>query len=130
MEIIEDFTAIVICALVPIAIVWIVFATIRNGENKRAEILMKAIESNPSIDIERLAQLLGKTRKVGRQVFTGRLLKGCIFSLVGLGLLLVRLLNSGAEHQNLPVFAVICLAIGVAYMIVCWITRKDLNEQR
>lgn len=56
-----------ICAILPMSIVLIVFLTIMNSDNKRAKVLIKAIEANNNIDTDRLAEALQRPRKSSRE---------------------------------------------------------------
>lgn len=132
----EILVPICICAVLPIAVVAIVFWTARNSDNKRAEILMKALETGNGIDADKLAAALEKPRKSPRQILNGRLLKGCIFSLSGLMLIIVGLVNffCGAEFQADPVtvpmvFGGISLAVGASFLIVYFVTRSQVVEE-
>ncbi|MDE6125883.1 MAG: hypothetical protein K2G30_02905, partial [Muribaculaceae bacterium] len=72
---------------------FIVFRAAMNSDNKRAEILIKAIETNNGIDADRLAQALEKPRKTPREILNLRLLRGCIFSLIGLFFIVIGLVS-------------------------------------
>lgn len=119
-----------ICVVLPALIVWIVFRASINNDNKRAEVLIKAIESNNGIDADRLADALAKPRKTAREILNLRLLRGCIFSFIGLGFFATALFaNSEGIHSDnivIPMLAgSVSLAIGVSYLIVYFVTRKQ-----
>lgn len=123
-----------ICVVLPALIVWIVFRASMNNDNKRAEVLIKAIESNNGIDADRLADALAKprktARKTAREILNLRLLRGCIFSFIGLGFFATALFaNSEGIHSDnivIPMLAgSVSLAIGVSYLIVYFVTRKQ-----
>ena len=84
---------IAVCMVLPIAIVLIVALTKMNGDNKRTQIIIKAIEANNNVDADKLVESLKKTNNTPHEVLSLRLLRGCIFSLVGLGLIIVGLFN-------------------------------------
>ena len=52
-SIIAVLIPIFICVVLPVLIVWIVFRATMNNDNKRAEVLIKAIEANNGIDADR-----------------------------------------------------------------------------
>lgn len=121
-----------ICVVLPVAIVLIVFLAAMNSDNKRAKILIKAIEAGNGIDTDKLAEALRKPQKSAREILNLRLLRGCIFGLVGLALILVGLVNYsfGMGFESDPVtvplmFGAPCVAIGLSYLIVYFVTRKD-----
>lgn len=131
-SIIAVLIPIFICVVLPVLIVWIIFRAAMNNDNKRAEVLIKAIEANNGIDADRLADALGKPRKTARKILNLRLLRGCIFSLIGLGFFATSILANIEElHPDNIVFPMligsVSLAIGASYLIVYFVTRKQVN---
>ncbi len=126
---------IAVCMVLPIAIVLIVALTKMNGDNKRTQIIIKAIEANNNVDADKLVESLKKTNKTPHEVLSLRLLRGCIFSLVGLGLIIVGLFNliNGTPFNSDPVsvpfvFGGASIAVGISYLIVYLVTRKQLKN--
>lgn len=124
-----------VCVVLPVAIVAIVFAAVINNDNKRAKVLIKAIESNCSIDADKLAEALQKPQKSAREILNLRLLRGCIFSFIGLILCIIGVLSlcAGAEFSSDPVtvplvFGGASLAIGLSYLVVYFVTRKQIEN--
>lgn len=124
-----------ICVVLPIAIVAIVFAAVINNDNKRTQVLIKAIESNCEIDVDKLAEALQKPKKTAREILNLRLLRGCIFSFIGLALCIVGIVShcQGTEFSSDPVtfpivFGGASLAIGLSYMVVYFVTRKQIRD--
>ena len=122
--------SIFVCVVLPVAIVWIVFAAIRNSDNKRAEILIKAIENNANVDADKIAEAFNKKPKTPRQLFIGRLLRGCIFTLIGVAFAVwIPLAHlADGEVRGAVIFSGISFAIGISYLIVSFLTRKSLKE--
>ncbi len=121
-----------ICVVLPVLIVWIVFRASMNNDNKRSAVLIKAIEANNGIDADRLADALAKPRKTAREILNLRLLRGCIFSLIGLGFFATSILANIEEfHPDNIVIPMligsVSFAIGVSYLIVYFVTRKQVN---
>lgn len=126
---------IAVCMVLPIAIVLIVALTKMNGDNKRTQIIIKAIEANNNVDADKLVESLKKMNKTPHEVLSLRLLRGCIFSLVGLGLIIVGLFNliNGTPFNSDPVsvpfvFGGASIAVGISYLIVYLVTRKQLKN--
>lgn len=124
-----------ICVVLPVAVVLISALTKINSDNKRSEILIKAIEANREVDTDKLLESLRRPQKSARELLNGRLLRGCIFSLVGVVLAIVGLINigGGAEFESDPVTVPLMLggsslAIGVSFLIVYFVTRKDVDK--
>lgn len=126
-----------ICAILPISIVLIVFIASMYTEKRRAEVLIKAIESNNGIDADKLAEAFGKPKKTARENLNTRLLLGCIFSFVGivfcvLGVISI-LSNGGFESSTgsnfMPLIIGGCsLAIGLSFLVVYFVTRKQVKD--
>lgn len=139
-ELIEDVVALMIpigiCVVVPIAIIWIIFRASMNSENKRAEVLMEAIRSNNTIDADRLAKAMTRKPKTPRELLNLRLLRGCIFSLIGAALLIISIVISFAgsagseEIFSSATLGAISLAIGASYLIVYFVSKKQPEERQ
>lgn len=124
-----------VCVVLPVAIVLIVFLAAMNSDNKRAQILIKAIESGNGIDADRLAEALRKPQKSPRELLNLRLLRGCMFSFVGLALIVVAIVSlcNGTQFSEDPVsvpmvFGGASLAIGLSYIVVFLVTRKQVDK--
>lgn len=126
-----------VCVVLPVSIVAIVFKASINSDNKRAQVLIKAIESNCGINTDKLAEALRKPKKTAREILNLRLLRGCIFSLIGLGFLVIVILSLTTktslyyDPSYLPFSLIICipsLAIGISYLTVYFATRKQIKD--
>lgn len=118
-----------ICCVMPVSIVLIVYWRIINAENKRAQVLLEAIKANNGIDADKLAAAMQQQQKTPLQVLQGRLLKGCIFSLIGLVLIAFAFYLGFADEaaEGVPgVFGGISLAVGISYLVVYFVTRKSV----
>ena len=116
-----------ICVVLPVMIVWLVSRRRQNETNRKAEIMLKIIESGASIDTNLfMEQQKNKTIKE-------RLLKplagGCIFLLTGIAVLLVNIGNSTDCGRNLVLPGAILAAIGLALLIVFFIGHKMLAKE-
>lgn len=132
---VDILVPIFVCVVLPVAIVGIYYWSQVNAENKRAEILMKAIEANCGPDADKLAEALQKPRKTAREILNLRLLRGCMFTFVGLGLCIVGIVSAcmGTEFASDPVtvplvFGGALLAIGLSYLVVYFVTRKQVKD--
>lgn len=132
---VDILVPIFVCVVLPVAIVGIYYWSQVNAENKRAEILMKAIEANCGPDADKLAEALQKPRKTAREILNLRLLRGCMFTFVGLGLCIVGIVSAcmGTEFASDPVtvplvFGGASFAIGLSYLVVYFVTRKQVKD--
>ncbi len=131
----QTLVPIFVCVVLPIAIVLIVSLAKMNADNKRTQIILKAIEANRDVDTEKLIESMKKPEKTALQILNLRLLRGCIFSLVGLGLVIVAvvgLLNDvpfADDPVSVPlVFGSASLTVGLSYLIVYFVTRRQLKS--
>lgn len=129
---------IAICVVLPVSIVWIYYKSVNNTENRRADILLKAIETNNDIDTDKLAEAFAgsQKRRTPRQLLNLRLLRGCIFGLVGIMLMIVCAVtyNGGPIAKDevsfpLLVLGLVSFAIGVSYLVVYFVTRKAVEKE-
>ncbi len=133
-EILALLIPIAICVVLPVLIVWIFYRHATNKDNKNAEIIIKAIENNSSIDADSLVEALGKKQKTPREVLQLRLLRGCIFTFIGIAACIYSAIaaNTAAyfDINDQPSFIVagLGLAIGIAYLVVYFITRKNIAD--
>lgn len=131
----KDLVAIFICVVLPIAVVLITALTKINADNKRTQVIIKAIEANNDIDADKLAESLKKTQRTPLELLNLRLLRGCIFTFVGVALAIVALVNLAdgtlacADQVTVPLmFGGASLAIGLSYVVVYFVTRKQINR--
>lgn len=120
-------------AILPMVVVFIESKRKKNSDNKRAEIMIKAIESGEEIDMDKLAEALGKPKRTPLEVLNGRLLRGCMFSLVGIALVILSFIwpeaNSDSRISVLFLGA-ISAAVGIAYLIVYFVTRGQISDEK
>lgn len=133
---VEILVPIAVCVILPVSIIWIIFHAETNKDNKRTEVLIKAIETNNDVDADRLAEAMSKPKKTPRELLNLRLLRGCIFSLVGLAFIIVGVYNaltlgadSSTDSATIPLLSGgLLFAIGVSYLIVYAVTRKQVKD--
>lgn len=123
----------------PVSIVLIVFLNSMNTENKRAKILIKAIDAGCGPDADKLAEALRKPLPSPRELLNRRLLRGCIFTFVGLFLLVmgVVLYLPYLNDNFIPDQSSWCgfaggasLAVGISYLIVYFVTRRSVSDEK
>lgn len=123
-----------ICVVLPVSIVLIIFLTSMNSDNKRAAVLIKAIEANNGIDADRLAEALSKPRRTPRELLNIRLLRGCLFTLLGVASAVVAVILAtsypGMKFENIAMpVAGVSLSIGISYLIVYFVTRRQIDNE-
>lgn len=131
----EVLVPIFVCVVLPVAIVLIVSLAKMNADNKRSQIILKALEANKDVDTDKLLESMRKPQKSAREILTGRLLRGCILSLVGVALVVIGAINY-STFMNFDIDSVffpissggVSIAVGLAYLIVYFITRKQVDN--
>lgn len=124
----EDFLPFAICVLMPVLIVLIIALTKMYGNRCRSQVIIKAIEANNELDTEKLVDSLHDYNKSAREILNRRLLRGCIFSLVGVVLCIIGLASAGGESKALYISGGISLAIGISFLIVYFVTRDQVDS--
>ena len=130
----EFLVPISICAILPICAILITAIKMYKSAQLRADVIIKALESDKNVDINELAATLGKPKRTPRELLIRRLLKGCMLSLIGIALTIFGIIenvNADPHSSSDPVvFSLIaggiCLAIGISFLIVYFVTRRDV----
>jgi putative Mn2+ efflux pump MntP len=129
---IQIIVPVAVCVVLPVAIVFIVYRAAINADNRRAEILIKAIEANAGIDADKLAESLQRPRKSAREVLYQRLLCGCIFSFLGVASLIYGAYMSTQPNTRIYATAYLLaaafLAIGLGYLVVYFVSRRHVEK--
>ncbi len=119
-----------ICVVLPISIVLITSVKKILSDNKRSQVIVKAIEADKEIDTDKLLDALQKPKKSAQEILNSRLLYGCIYSLVGLSLIVSGIVSSvwyaDSDTMVLYIFESISIALGISYLIVYFLTRKQV----
>ena len=118
-----------ICVILPVMIVWIVSRVRQNEINRKAEIMLKALEGGVEINPE-----LFKTKKDDRMKIKTDLLDklsgACITSLMGVAFLILHFF--GFVHgwaSYLPLAGVVLLAVGIGLFISYFTGKKFLAKE-
>ena len=116
-----------ICVVLPVAIVLIIYLTRMSSEKNRTRIIMRALEKNEGVDLSKLAESLTSRRRTPRELLDLRLLRGCMFSLIGVVLIATFLM---LPHARMPQFTLggVILSIGLSYLIVYFVTKRHITE--
>lgn len=127
-ELVTILVPIFLCVVLPVAIVAIIYWEKINSTNKRTQVLIKAIEANNDINADKLAEALSGQRKSAKEILNGRLLRGCMFSLIGVVCIFVEYVCGGvsiAPRESLGITGGICLAVGISFLVVYFVTRRQ-----
>ncbi len=128
----QTIVPIFVCVVLPVAITLIVAAVKMNRDKTISQVLLKALESPGQVNTDRLIQTMenGKKRKTrtSYQELTSRLLRGCIFTLVGIVLVVAEFMcgTSGCPEWSFFTLGGVSFAIGVSYLIVYAMSRRHV----
>lgn len=120
-----------VCVALPVLIVWLVYRSRTNKDNRRAEVLIEAIKANGGIDADKLVEAFGEKRRTMKDRLATYLLRGCIFSLTGVaaGIALAWMGFAGSMSVDDMGFYIIAtgvlLAVGAGYLITYYVIRKQ-----
>ena len=122
-----------ICVVLPIVIVWLINRRKTNETNRRAEILLKAIEAGSTVDLN-LFQEPQKQRSI-KEKLLNRLTVAWVVTLIGLSIIAFGIsMYCLLEHPNEGLLVIACiggiiLAVGIALFGVYFAGKKLLATE-
>lgn len=134
---------ILVCVVLPVAIVWLVARTKQNETNRKAEIMLKAIEAGVPLDMTQFEPAKKqKANKSIKQDLLEKLNGACITGLMGIGFLtlgILRVVNTDFGRNTLlnnfwlnrfwlPAGCVL-LAVGIGLFISYFVGKKMLAKE-
>ena len=118
-----------ICVILPVLIVWIVFMSINNRTNRQSDIILEAIKQNPNIDVKELIKTMKKNPITPWQRVIRKLLRGCIFTLLGIAFAIVASFTPEIDNAlESWVACGICGSVGIGFLIACWFSYKNVEK--
>ena len=128
---------ILVCVVLPIAIVWFITRTRQHETDKKTEVMLKAIESGAPIDPDIFKTKQPRTRGIKEELldkFTG----ACVTSFMGIAFLVISFL--GLKNPELakgglwfirtaPMAGAILLAIGFALFLSYLVGKRTLAKE-
>ena len=115
-------------------IVW-AFSLVRylmNKTNKRTEVVTAFIEKNPDANIDELLKKMAPTKRLLKEKLLTKLLVGCIFLFLGIGVLTLDIYWTIVRHDvknPFTLFSPVLLAIGIAFIINYFVGKKMLAKE-
>ena len=126
-----------ICVILPVVVVWLVTRAKQNETNRKAEIMLKAIEAGVPVDMEQFKSAKKKAPVSIKQELLDKLNGACITSLMGIGFLTLGILrvvimdfgrNTLLNKFWLPAGCVL-LAVGIGLFISYFVGKKLLAKE-
>lgn len=123
-----------VCVVLPVLIVWLIARAATNSETQRSRVLIEAIKSG-SVDTSNLVKALEKKKRTSHEILNLRLLRGCIFTLLGVAALIIAIIYLNTDpgiqmHDFFFLLSGICIPIGASYLIVYFVSRKSLPQEK
>ena len=126
-----------ICVILPVVVVWLVTRAKQNETNRKADIMLKAIEAGVPVDMEQFKSAKKKAPVSIKQELLDKLNGACITSLMGIGFLtlgILRVVNTDFGRNPLlnkfwlPAGCVL-LAVGIGLFISYFVGKKLLAKE-
>ncbi len=127
-----------ICVVLPVSIVWLVARTRQQETNKKAEIMLKAIEAGVPVDMTQFEPAKKqKADKSIKQDLLEKLNGACITGLMGIGFLTLGILRTlyweFGRHMFMNKFwlpaGCVLLAVGIGLFISYFVGKKMLAKE-
>ena len=121
-----------ICVVLPVLIVWLVMRAKKNETDKKAEIMLKAIEAGVPVDMEQFSKK--RTPVSLKKELLDKLTGACITSMLGVAFLtlgILRRVNPGRGDYNafmLPAGGIL-MAVGIGLFISYFVSKKMLAKE-
>ena len=131
----EILLPIFICVVMPVLIVWLNGRTQQNETNRKAEIMLKALENGESLNPDYFQKKHDRAPKTIKQQLVGKLTAASITSVLGAAFCLCALIPAemwGSSQDPAPgflVFGGILLAVGIAFFIVYFVSKNLLAKE-
>ena len=131
---IEDILIpICICCVLPIMIVWLVQRAKQNEANRKAEIMLKAIEAGVPVDMEQF-NARKKTPGTIKKDLLDKLTGACITTLMGVAFIAYSIIGSCIPAWKWtvklsPIAGGVLLAVGIALFITYFVGKKMLAKE-
>ena len=129
MYLMNILVPIAVCVVLPVMIVWLISRVRQNETNRKAEIMLKAIENGQSIDPE-IFKSKKQTTSVKKDLLD-KLNGACITTLMGLAFLLLLLfkVQTLGFEDFLPYAAGAMLAVGIGLFISYFAGKKMMAKE-
>lgn len=126
-----------VCVVLPIVIVWLVARTRQNEANRKAEIMLKAIEAGVPVDMSQFEPAKKKSAKSIKQELLDKLNGAIITGLMGIGFLVLGILRAIDPQFGLNTFlnkwwlpaGGVLLAVGIGLFISYYVGKKMLAKE-
>ena len=125
-----------ICVVLPIMVVWLVMRHITNETNRRAEIVLAAINKNSDVDVEEFLKKLNPPRKPMKERLLQKMMWASILIAISLffgGYAMIMVFLGGQNPNKIETFAAfgaIFFLVGLALLVVCLVSKKAMAKEQ
>ena len=122
-----------VCVILPIIVVWLNLRAKMNETNRKAEVMLKAIEAGKDVDADYFKP--AKAAKTVKSQLLGKLTGACITFFIGTVVLVISCYMSAQgeldaeDTLGFSIFGGIMVAIGVALFISFLVGKKMLAKE-
>jgi len=136
-DFIEALIPIAICVVLPVLIVWLIGRVKQNETNRKAEIMLKALDNGAQIDADFFKSKSGSESKTIKERLLKRLTGACVTSLLGVAFIVGGILICNATSRSIEAGPMcllvhvggILLAVGIALFIVYFVGKRMLAKE-
>lgn len=133
----EILVPISICVVLPIVVVSLTLRQKMNRDAVRKDIILAALEKNADVDVEELVKKMNTPDKLLKEKLLKKLQWGCIFTIIGIGLLLISLTTFSYLYEPgkedvwmfTAISTFISLGLGVSFIINYFVGKKLLTKE-
>lgn len=126
---VEIIVPIGVCVVLPVMVVWLVFRTRNHIVDRKADVLLKAIENGQDIDPEMFASddRSKRTKRSLKMNLLDKLQAGIILVIMGTVLVAGAMVIPGKDF--LFIIASILLAIGIGFCVAFFVGKKWMEAE-
>ena len=119
-----------VCVVLPVLIVWIIGRVQQNETNRKAEIMLKAIENGTEINPDLFKSNRNKMKSIKKDLLE-KLNGACITGMLGLAFLFLMLFGNMKSFMAnyLPLAAAMLLAVSVGLFVSYFAGKKMLAKE-
>ena len=122
-----------ICVVLPVAVVLIVGLVRRNETNRKAEIMLKAIENGATVDPSFFESSKKKEKRMRtrKEKLNDNLTGGAICTAIGIALILIKVIFylPDDDFSLMLIGGAILLAIGIANLVIYFVGMKAFASE-
>ena len=123
---VEIIVPVAVCVVLPVMVVWLVFRSRNHIVDRKAEVLLKAIENGQDIDPE-IFFAADRSKRSLKMNLLGKLQTGIILLIMAAGLVACAL--NIPDKDSLFIIASILLALGIGFFVSFFVGRKWMETE-